>query len=226
MERPNIEYCELLEELISQRKTIEEQMDGVAVSSTEYARLSTAYEEVLAKISQIMERKLNVPLSEIKENFNSEMDYIPADKISVQLISTTKDRETNFGDAMLRADRFNTTKDTSTKSITLTFRFSYKDENGPQREYVKVTMPLNSIQKDGKTLGEHCHAEVAVVNKEEAIGSVKVEIDDLDQLILPFVFDDLIEVDRLDNVSPTYKIGYAVMFADDKCKMRSQDTVM
>ena len=182
-------------------------------------------------ISKIKDMEINAELSDIIKHLAAQWG-VSEDVLEVKFVAN------NFGFttdssiyAMAEMIKFNRTKDASVEVLPVSFLVN-KRGNGCEvfTRIISSTPKLCSIQKDGKSLGQHLTA-TSKVNEDSTI-DVDLSIDDFQHLILPFKFSELISEDvnivnpiseDVNIVNPKDDTAKAILDAAEDYRQREQE---
>ena len=199
--------------------------DGIVNLTKKYEKELNSYRERISQsnkaINKILTYDIKARMGDIVESL-SEAWNIPIEEM--QVFSDTRVGETwnkdmnldNYikGQLFFRLDL----KESSTP-----LSFLIQDINGKHKTIISTFVNTSLLQSDGKPL--HEHMKLAISPKVTSNGRYKivVDIDNLNDVILPFTINNLVVFDRNDKIQPANDTAQAIIVASKKLDKQNQD---
>ena len=102
--------------------------------------------------------------------------------------------------------------------------FLVQDINGKHKTIISTFVNTSLLQSDGKPL--HEHMKLAISPKVTSNGRYKIvlDIDNINDAILPFTINNLVVFDRNDKLQPANDTAQAIIVASKKLDKQNQDS--
>ncbi|MBQ7351535.1 MAG: hypothetical protein IJW59_01525 [Clostridia bacterium] len=102
--------------------------------------------------------------------------------------------------------------------------FLIQDSNGKHQTRISTFVNTTELQPDGKPLYEHMKLAIAPQVTSNGRYRIVVDIDNINDVILPFTINNLVAFDRDDKLQPVNDTAQAIIGASKKLDKQNQDT--